>query len=667
MGELAGQSGTGGRADPDPDLRVRPGREPDFGSDRYKGSRFSGALALIAAGGAAAEAGAAGDTATAISDTAQEGLVDSGTIAARTVRFTQDTRTGCSPPRRPAARLGRLTADTPTSGGGGYAFSYASSTGTIASDGTSGYAWDPSGGILVGTGAVGGGTGGALALTDIHRNQAGQFTASGTSLAGSKAYDPWGNLTGTSGSITGMLGYQSAWSDPASGKNLMGARWYSPAAGDFTSADTVHVSPDPDPAAGNPFAYAADNPLTGTDPTGHCPVDLCGAGINNNNTTAMAQVAKAVNTAAAKAKAAAATAAATAHAAHLAHLAHLAVVAKAAPVAAKIPTYCAGNNIGAMGTCMSAVYRAAGGAVNASGVPTTSGSSYNPKLASVAMGIVKAQFNAVQDATQKRDAARQQADAKQQAARQQAASQPGTAASYCDPADQKAAMCTPGGGRITNPYWPSMTGTTRDGWAGLLSNIPSLIDAGCTVNPACLAERMLGVPSAGQLYQKYVNTPLNINASSDRYKGARFTGMLGLIAAGGAAAEAGAAGEVATADDAATALTGTALEDVGTGAGTELVPYSPQFASRNLLNQLGEGYGTTPAGRTLSAHAADRVVNGAAGRVPTTLERVDDVLDNPTGLRYSPTRDTVRVSQGKAFVVISGTGPGQHVVTVMIP
>src|SRR6185437_3481890 len=67
----------------------------------------------------------------------------------------------------------------------------------------------------------------------------------------------------------GLLGYQSAWADPASGKDLMGARWYAPSAGDFTSADTVQVSPDPDPAAGNPFAYAADEPLDLTDPTGH--------------------------------------------------------------------------------------------------------------------------------------------------------------------------------------------------------------------------------------------------------------------------------------------------------------------------------------------------------------------------------------------------------------
>ena len=70
-----------------------------------------------------------------------------------------------------------------------------------------------------------------------------------------------GKVTTATGTPQGLLGYQSSWSDPASGKNLMGARWYAPTAGDFTSADTVQVNPDPDPAAGNPFAYASDEPL----------------------------------------------------------------------------------------------------------------------------------------------------------------------------------------------------------------------------------------------------------------------------------------------------------------------------------------------------------------------------------------------------------------------
>ncbi|MGH3292642.1 MAG: hypothetical protein ACRDP7_12620 [Trebonia sp.] len=63
--------------------------------------------------------------------------------------------------------LGRLTADSASSGGG-YAFSYVGSTGTVAFDGTSGYSWDPSGGVLAGIGTPGGGTGGVIALTDAH-------------------------------------------------------------------------------------------------------------------------------------------------------------------------------------------------------------------------------------------------------------------------------------------------------------------------------------------------------------------------------------------------------------------------------------------------------------------------------------------------------------------
>jgi YD repeat-containing protein len=101
--------------------------------------------------------------------------------------------------------LGLLTADTPAAGGGGYAFSYAGKTGTVASDGTSAYAWDPSGRVLAGVGAPGGGTGGVLALTDAHGDVLGQFTAGGTGVLGSQAYDPWGTVTATTGTMSGML------------------------------------------------------------------------------------------------------------------------------------------------------------------------------------------------------------------------------------------------------------------------------------------------------------------------------------------------------------------------------------------------------------------------------------------------------------------------------
>ena len=105
---------------------------------------------------------------------------------------------------------------------------------------------------------------------------------------------------------------------------------------------------------------------------------------------------------------------------------------------------------------------------------------------------------------------------------------------------------------------------------------------------------------------------------------------------------------------------------VAAKAGSGIVRYSPEAASRNLLGQLGEGFAVTPGGRTVSAHAAERIALGGPGRSPTTLARVDDILNNPTALRYDSVRDTVRVTQGKDFVVVRGSGPGQHIVTVMV-
>ena len=91
---------------------------------------------------------------------------------------------------------------------------------------------------------------------DQHTDVVGAFTASGTSLAASAAYDPMGNL-----------GYQSAGTDPATKRSEMGARWYNPATGQFQNRDTTAVNPVPDSAAANPFAYAGDDPLTETDPS----------------------------------------------------------------------------------------------------------------------------------------------------------------------------------------------------------------------------------------------------------------------------------------------------------------------------------------------------------------------------------------------------------------
>ena len=161
---------------------------------------------------------------------------------------------------------GRLI--TQTTGANTRTLAYSGAGKTVASDGANQYVQDP-GGSLVATANPSAGTSSML-WTDQHTDVVGQFASTGTTLAGSQAYDPLGNIlttTGTASSLT--VGYQSEWMDASTGHVNMGARWYSPATGQFMNKDTTSNSATPDSANANPFAYADGNPLTGTDPTGH--------------------------------------------------------------------------------------------------------------------------------------------------------------------------------------------------------------------------------------------------------------------------------------------------------------------------------------------------------------------------------------------------------------
>ncbi len=103
----------------------------------------------------------------------------------------------------------------------------------------------------------------------------------------------------------------------------------------------------------------------------------------------------------------------------------------------------------------------------------------------------------------------------------------------------------------------------------------------------------------------------------------------------------------------------------------DLVPYDPEFASRQILGQPWEsGYAVTPGGRTVSAHAAERIAYGGSGRPPTTLPNVDQILDTGTRVVYDPVRNTIRVNAphlpGKPYVVVDAANTN-HIVTVMVP
>jgi len=89
---------------------------------------------------------------------------------------------------------------------------------------------------------------------------------------GTAAYDPFGQVLSAAGEMAtvpaqGALRFQADLTDAATGQVEMGARWYEPVLGRFSSMDPLFGELT-DPASLNRFVYAGANPLTFTDPTG---------------------------------------------------------------------------------------------------------------------------------------------------------------------------------------------------------------------------------------------------------------------------------------------------------------------------------------------------------------------------------------------------------------
>jgi RHS repeat-associated protein len=144
-------------------------------------------------------------------------------------------------------------------------FAYTGLGNMLAGDGTTTYVRDPAG-TLLGEQA---GADTKLAWTDLHTDVVGQFTPTGTTLAGSTTYDPLGKVIATTAMI-GSLGYQSEWTDAFTGRVNMLARWYNTETGQFDSRDSYSNNPVPASVGANRFQYGDANPMTVTDPSGHC-------------------------------------------------------------------------------------------------------------------------------------------------------------------------------------------------------------------------------------------------------------------------------------------------------------------------------------------------------------------------------------------------------------
>jgi RHS repeat-associated protein len=85
-------------------------------------------------------------------------------------------------------------------------------------------------------------------------------------LVGSQIFDPFGQAL--SAPVT-SVGFQGDWTDPTSKQPWMAARWYQPKTGTFTNRDTLLGSVGGATVGHNRYTYAANNPMTYWDPTGH--------------------------------------------------------------------------------------------------------------------------------------------------------------------------------------------------------------------------------------------------------------------------------------------------------------------------------------------------------------------------------------------------------------
>jgi RHS repeat-associated protein len=87
-------------------------------------------------------------------------------------------------------------------------------------------------------------------------------------------YDPWGNITASTGSLatTNPWHYAGSYTDTATGYLKLGTRYYHPTTARFTQ-------PDPSGQEANTYNYATCNPVNFTDPSGHSACSLFATGL----------------------------------------------------------------------------------------------------------------------------------------------------------------------------------------------------------------------------------------------------------------------------------------------------------------------------------------------------------------------------------------------------
>jgi RHS repeat-associated protein len=132
----------------------------------------------------------------------------------------------------------------------------------------------------------------------------------------------------------------------------------------------------------------------------------------------------------------------------------------------------------------------------------------------------------------------------------------------------------------------------------------------------------------------------------------------------------GAAGTVETTIATVNSQGTTALNVEINAAKGEIIPWDGKLATERLL-----GTSTTPGGKQINFHAADRMVNPPAGRAPMSVEEVEDFIDTATSVKKVTIDDRgtsvtlMNSNYPKAQIAIDpgGNGSPVRIITVVNP
>jgi len=86
-------------------------------------------------------------------------------------------------------------------------------------------------------------------------------------LVSTYQYDPYGNLTSSTGSVTNPWRFAGGYFDSSTGLYKFGTRYYNPGFGRWSQQDPVRGSLA-DPTSLNRYVYVGDDPVNFTDPSG---------------------------------------------------------------------------------------------------------------------------------------------------------------------------------------------------------------------------------------------------------------------------------------------------------------------------------------------------------------------------------------------------------------